>query len=539
MSLGSRAASTAADLARASLDASLATNARLRGVTRNLNGALGGEGPFSRALRRSGEETRAVRDASSEAYDRDFLLRVGDLARSEAFLWTEAGLMAGERLGRGLALASPGGGYAGLSRTLVIGAVATDLYLGYASLRRRDGSRPGFVEGDYRLQHRRGAARVLDAASELGGTLIKAAQFASSRPDLLPAPYIQELSKLQDRVPPRPWPVIRRALERELGRDPKEVFRAIEPRPIAAASIAQVHRAYLRDGRAVALKVQYPGIPELVETDLGALETVFSGLSAVEPNVRLQPIADYLRWTLPMELDFVREAGAIRSLREALRDRDDVLIPGVVEGLTTERLLVMDLMEGHKITDREALVSAGIDPGDVAKLLNDVYADQLYNRHYLHADPHPGNLLVQPGEDGPRLVLLDHGLTLGLEPELVAPLGKMVRAISGGDLDAMAAALRETGLPIEEGADLDALLGLVGVLLGGEEHLGDEEQDAADSVDLGKLGRSFGSGIGDIPPKMLLVGRAIGLLDGITRQLDPDLDAMQIVARHTREDSGS
>ena len=106
-------------------------------------------------------------------------------------------------------------------------------------------------------------------------------------------------------------------------------------------------------------------------------------------------------------------------------------------------------------------------------------------------------------------------------------------------LDAMAAALRETGLPIEEGADLDALLGLVGVLLGGEEHLGDEEQDAADSVDLGKLGRSFGSGIGDIPPKMLLVGRAIGLLDGITRQLDPDLDAMQIVARHTREDSGS
>ena len=534
---GSYATSAAADLTRASLDASLEANDRLRGFSRGSEGTPGREGVLSRAARRSGEEVRAVREASVGASDRAFLARFGDLARSGAFLWTEAGLMAGERLGRGFALASPGlSGYAGLSRTLVIGAVAADLYLGYSALRRRDDARPGIVaKEDWELQHRRGAARVLDAASELGGTLIKAAQFASSRPDLLPAPYIQKLSALQDRVPPHPWSVIARALERELGKDPKQVFRAVEPRPIAAASIAQVHRAFLRDGRPVALKVQYPGIGELVEADLGALETVFSGLNALEPDVRLQPIADYLRWTLPMELDFVREAAAIRGLKVALKDREDVVIPGVVEELTTPRLLVMDLVEGHKITDREALVFSGIDPRAVAELLNDVYADQLYGRRYLHADPHPGNLLVQPGPDGPRLVLLDHGLTLALEPELVEPLGKMVRAISEGDLGSMAAALREAGLPIEEGADLDALLGLVGVLLGGEEHLGEGDGDDAGGMDLGRLGRSFGSGIGDIPPKLLLVGRAIGLLDGITRQLDPDLDAMEIVARHARE----
>ncbi|QIN77307.1 hypothetical protein GBA65_00915 [Rubrobacter marinus] len=442
----------------------------------------------------------------------------------------------GRAHGRGAARAGlrpvvPGlSGYAGLSRTLVIGAVAADLYLGYSALRRRDGS--GVAE-DRELQHRRGAARVLDAASELGGTLIKAAQFASSRPDLLPAPYIEKLSTLQDRVPPRPWPVIRRALEHELGRDPKEVFSSIEPRPIAAASIAQVHRAFLRGGRPVALKVQYPGISELVEADLGALETVFSGLNALEPDVQLQPIVDYLRWTLPMELDFDREASAIRDLKKALEDRDDVVIPGVVDEVSTGRLLVMDLVEGAKITDREAMTSAGIDPGAVAELLNDVYADQLYKRFFLHADPHPGNLLVQPGPEGPRLVLLDHGLTLPLEPELVAPLARMVRAISEGDLGAMTAALKEAGLPVDEGTDLDALMGLVGVLLGGEEHLGDGE--ATEGVDLGRLGRSFGSGISDIPPKLLLVGRAIGLLDGITRQLDAGLDAMEIVARYTRE----
>ncbi len=536
MSLRSYAASAAADLARGALNASLAANGRFSGLARGVDGTLDREGTLSRAVRRSGEETKAVRDASARSSDPDFLARFGDLARSEAFLWTEAGLMTGERLGRGLALASPGfSGYAGLSRTLVIGAVAADLYLGYTALRRRSTSYPGLVgEEDWGLQHRRGAARILDAASELGGTLIKAAQFASSRPDLLPAPYIEKLSTLQDRVPPRPWRVIERALERELGRNPKEVFSAVEPRPIAAASIAQVHRAYLRDGRAVALKVQYPGISELVEADLVALETVFSGLNAVEPDVRLQPIADYLRWTLPMELDFLREAGAIRDLKKALEDRGDVLIPGVVEGLTTGRLLVMELMEGHKITDRAALVSSGIDPRAVAELLNDVYAYQLYGRRYLHADPHPGNILVQPGPEGPRLVLLDHGLTLGLEPELVGPLERMVRAISEGDLESMTVALKEAGMPIDEGADLDALLGLVGVLLGGEEYLGDGEGDATSSVDLGRLGRSFGSGISDIPPKLLLVGRAIGLLDGITRGLDPDLDAMEIVARYTR-----
>ena len=535
MRLRSYAASAAADLARGALSASLAANGRLSGLARGVEGTLGREGALTRAVRRSGEETRAVRDASGGAPDPAFLARFGDLARSEAFLWTEAGLMAGERLGRGFALASTeASGYAGLSRTLVIGAVAADLYLGYSALRRRESLSPGLVgEEDWVLQHRRGAARVLDAASELGGTLIKAAQFASSRPDLLPAPYIEKLSALQDRVPPRPWRVVERALESEIGRDPKEVFKAIEPRPIASASIAQVHRAYLHDGRAVALKVQYPGISELVEADLGALEAVFSGLNALEPDVRLQPIADYLRWTLPMELDFVREAGAIRDLKEALAARDDVVIPGVVEGLTTQRLLVMDLVEGHKITDREALVSSGIDPKAVAELLNDVFAYGLYDRRYLHADPHPGNLLVQPGPESPRLVLLDHGLTLPLEPELVGSLERMVRAISDGDLGAMTAALKEAGLPVDEGTDLDALLGLVGVLLGGEEHLGDGDEGES-GLDLGRIGRSFGSGISDIPPKLLLVGRAIGLLDGITRQLAPDLDAMEIVARHTR-----
>ena len=166
-------------------------------------------------------------------------------------------------------------------------------------------------------------------------------------------------------------------------------------------------------------------------------------------------------------------------------------------------------------------VEAGIPPREVAELLNDVYADQLFRRGVLHADPHPGNLLVQPG---PRLVLLDHGLTLALDPPFVAALDRMVGALRSEDLDALTDALREAGLPVSGDTDLGTLLRLVGVLLG--DGLGDARSFA-------DVGRRLGASVRGIPPKLLLAGRAIGLLDGITRRLDPGLDALEIVARYT------
>jgi len=213
------------------------------------------------------------------------------------------------------------------------------------------------------------------------------------------------------------------------------------------------------------------------------------------------------------------------NLRRTLSHRTDVVVPGVVEGMTTGRLLVMDFVEGVRISDREALVAAGTDPGEVAERLNDVFAEGLFRHGVLHADPHPGNLLVQPGPDGPRLVLLDHGLTMDLEPSLVANLARMIGAMREGDLEALTRSLGETGLPVGPETDVETLLGVVGVLLGG----GREET----RPELGELGRGLGASVGDLPPRLLLVGRAIGLLDGITRTLDPDLDVLEIVARYT------
>jgi ubiquinone biosynthesis protein len=490
------------------------------------DGVLGAQKVLAKAVRRSTEETRAVLDATNTAGGTPDLARLADLSRAGWFLWAGAGLTAAEISGRGFG-AFPGVFPAAYSpRALVLGTVAADLYSGYAALRRRSRLLPDLVaDEDWELQHRRGAARVLDAAETLGGVLIKAGQFASTRPDLLPHAYIETLASLQDRVPPQPYGAIRDAVAPELGLPPEEVFSSFEPEPVAAASIAQVHRARLRDGREVAVKVKYPGISGLIETDLVALETIFDAVARLEPGIRLRPISDYLRWTLPLELDFVREAAAIADLRDALADREDVVVPGVVEGLTTRRLLVMEFVEGVKVTDVDGLKRAGMEPREVAVLLNDAYAEQLFERGVLHADPHPGNLLVQAGREGPRLVLLDHGLTLGLDPAFVAALGRLVRALGDGDLEGISASLGEAGLPVGEDTNLDVLLAVVGVLLGGE-------RQGSSGVDLGGFGLELGASVGHLPPKLLLIGRAIGLLDGITRQLDPDLDALEIVGRH-------
>jgi len=157
-------------------------------------------------------------------------------------------------------------------------------------------------------------------------------------------------------------------------------------------------------------------------------------------------------------------------------------------------------------------------------LLNDVYAEQIFRLGMLHADPHPGNLFVQPG---PRLVLLDHGLTVPLKPTLVQALGDMVRALLVADFDRLTKALTQAGMHLDKQVDISTLLQLVGVLLGGE-------QDKT-TMDTLYVGQQLGKSIGQIPVELILMGRALGLMDGITKQLDPDIDALEIVAAYVSE----
>jgi predicted unusual protein kinase regulating ubiquinone biosynthesis (AarF/ABC1/UbiB family) len=372
--------------------------------------------------------------------------------------------------------------------------------------------------------HLRGENRILDKSAALGETLIKACQFASTRPDILPTAYIESLSKLQDRVPPHPWFEIAGVIRQELGREPNELFEWIETEPVAAASIAQVHRARLYDGREVAVKVQYPGIENIIDTDLTVLQRIVALVARLYPTIQLQPILDYLKETLPLELDFRREAKAMAELRVALLHRTDVVIPESIQELSTERILVMEFINGIKINDRAALLEAGISPSTVARLLNDVYAEQIFRLGMLHADPHPGNLLVQPG---PRLVLLDHGLTVPLKSSLLQALDEMVRALLVADFERLTKALTQAGMQFDKQVDINTLLQLVGVLLGGE-------QDKYSMATL-DVGQQLGKSIGLISIELILMGRALGLIDGITKQLDPDINALEIVADYVSE----
>jgi len=479
---------------------------------------------LDQTVRHAIEETWAVfSNATDTPNPALFLARVADLARSNAFLWTEAGLQVQERTTRMVPVGQS------LSRSLVLATVAADIFVGYTSLRERAKWLSSLVQPrDWQLQHQRSANRVLETAASLGGVLIKACQFASTRPDLLPVVYIRTLAPLQDHMPPRSWSEIEKAITRELGRRPQDVFAQIEREPVAAASIGQVHRARLHDGRQVAVKVQYPDITNLVATDLAVLEQIVKAIARLAPAIQLQPIVDYLQETLPLELDFEHEAASMSSLRTALAHRDDVLVPAVVPDLCTERLLVMEYIDGIKITDREALEQAGISPHEVARLLNDLYADQMLHLGILHADPHPGNLLVQPG---PRLVLLDHGLTVPLAPSLVDALRKMVQSLTSGDFDGVTRALAEAGLQLDGQVDITSLLQLVGVLLGNGQT--SETDETAGGVDAVEVGMQIGKSIGSIPTDLLLVGRTLGLLDGITKQLDPNMDTMEIIAHYT------
>ena len=364
---------------------------------------------------------------------------------------------------------------------------------------------------------------MLETAASLGGALIKGCQFASTGPDILPAAYIGSLASLQDRMPPRSWAEIEKAIASELHQRPEDIFADIEREPVAAASIAQVHRARLKDGRAVAVKVQYPDVENLVATDLAVLEQIVKVVARLAPSIELRPILDYLKETLPLELDFRREAESMMSLRAALAHRLDVIVPAFFPGLSTGRLLVMEYIEGIKITDREALERAGISPHDVARLLNYVYADQMLHLGILHADPHPGNLLVQPG---PRLVLLDHGLTVPLAPALVKSLNKLVQALTRGDFAGVGEALGEAGLQLEGELDITTLLNLAGVVLG---HGPGETGEDVNAVG---AGMQFVKSIGGLPTDLLMVGRALSLLDGITKQLDPDMDIVELAAHY-------
>lgn len=254
--------------------------------------------------------------------------------------------------------------------------------------------------------HRKNAGRLQRGFSRLGGVFIKMGQVLSVMGTFLPTAYAEELETLQDKVPPQPFPEIEGRLREALGDDPLSRFGTFEREPIAAASLAQVHRATTKEGRAIAVKVLYPGIERLIRRDLAVLRSLLPVVRLLFPVSRVERNLDQLEAMLQRETDYTHEHENIECMRQVFQNRSDVVIPKVIAELTRKGVLCMSFEEGIKITELQTQRAQAIDPEIVAKLLVDVYFVMLFEHGILHADPHPGNFLVRPG---PELVILDFG----------------------------------------------------------------------------------------------------------------------------------
>jgi predicted unusual protein kinase regulating ubiquinone biosynthesis (AarF/ABC1/UbiB family) len=363
---------------------------------------------------------------------------------------------------------------------------------------------------------------VYDMAVRLEGLPIKACQFLGSRADILPEAYVTVLSRLQDRVPPRPFEVITAAIERELGRDWRHAFAELDPTPLAAASLAQVHRGRLTDGREVAVKVQYPEIERLVAIDLRNFRFLIRVLARLEPSFDFRIIIDEVQKYVPRELDFENEAANAERMRRQLASRPDVVVPAVVAALSTRRLLVMAYEPGVRLTDVEELRRLGVDPKDLARRLLEIFCDQILLHGFFHADPHPGNILVQP--DG-RIVLLDFGLAKDLPPGFSAGIARLVGAIMSGDRAAVGAAFRALGFKTRDASD-ESLWWLGEAFLGwairNNRSYADPEMMKLFNTEMPRVMRA--NPVIELPGDVLLIGRVLGLLSGIGKQLESEID---------------
>src|SRR2546426_5617680 len=405
----------------------------------------------------------------------------------------------------------------GARRFSALTALVARVYGGYKLIQwtRGEGAR-------WARHHRRSAERAYRLATRLEGLPIKVCQFLGSRADILPAEYVEVLSRLQDRVPPRRLATFLPLLRRELGRPVEAVFAELDPTPLASASLAQVHRGRLRDGREVAVKMQYPDSEQVVRVDLKSFAVLVGVLARLERDFDFRALIREVEKYVPLELDFVHEADNAERMAAHLRGRSDILVPAVVGELSTRRVLVMEYTPGVRVTDVDGLRAIGIDPADIAQRLIDVFCEQILVHGFFHADPHPGNILVQPG---PRLVLLDFGLAKDFPPTIRQGIGRLTAAIVHGDRVAIAAAFRALGFRTREDSD-ESLAWLGEAFLGWAVRNGrayaDAEMLARFGAEMPRVMRA--DPLVQIPGDVLLVGRVLGLLSGIGKQLGSEVD---------------
>ncbi len=288
--------------------------------------------------------------------------------------------------------------------------------------------------------------RIRTALVELGPTFVKFGQLLSTRPDILPERYIRELEKLQDDVLPFPYDEVRAIFREELKSEPEDLFDNFETTPFASGSIAQVHKARTPAGSVVAVKIQRPGIPRLIETDLHILADLAGLIERHIPELRwLQPgeLVEQFSRTIRRELDFLAEAQAIERFRRNFKDDPTRYIPGVHWQFTSARLLTTDWVDGVKVTNLAELQTRGFDPREVARNGARAILKEVFEHRLFHADPHPGNFFVIENN---AIATVDFGIVGRLDDETADQLGLLLTAIVDRDPDTVLQVFRNLSL---------------------------------------------------------------------------------------------
>jgi len=351
---------------------------------------------------------------------------------------------------------------------------------------------------------------------ESGGMLVKFGQIASTRDDLLPPVITDELAQLRSSVPGLPFPVVRQVIETELGASLDTIFESVDEEPLAAASIGVTHRAVLKDGRRVIVKVQRPDVQDSVAIDGRVLVGGARSLerqSAAARRVGVVGLARELVSGITEELDFTREAANNAAMRRARAGDDGVRIPEIYADLTTRRVLIMDEVKGASVSDQRAVDECGVPRVDLARALLDSFLSQILVDGVYHADPHPGNVLV---DRGGTLWFIDFGAVGWIDPVTLEGLQQMALGFTLRDPSVLARAVRRVAGQAGENIDITSLEFDLGVVLTTLQ--GGSFDPAAISEIIRVLDRH---GVG-APPSLTILARAILTLDGTLRSLDPD-----------------
>lgn len=392
-------------------------------------------------------------------------------------------------------------------------------------------------------------------ALDMGGVLIKLGQFLSSRVDVLPPEITDELQGLQDEVTPVPTAAIFLVLRQELG-DLTQRFAEIEPDPLAAASLGQTYRARLiapdgTYGDRVVIKVQRPNIDLIVRTDLEALRVVARWVMRYKPIRRRADVPALLEEfarTLWEELDYVAEADNAEKFQRVFANDPGVYIPHIYREHCTGKVLVLENVENIKLTDTAALDAADIDRKAVAERLLDVYFHQIFKEGFFHADPHPGNLFIKPlprpePDDGLsptpfQMIFIDFGMVGHVEALTGENLRKVLVSLSQKDARGMTEAFQDLGFLLP-GADLERITQAMAKLL--DQLWGRNLLDLAqpDPREIAEFSREFRDLLFDfpiqIPQDFIYLGRALGILSGMSSLLDPTINPWYQVEKYAKE----